>query len=248
MYEAELPTSVSAQATLRDESKPHGLALRVVDLRKSFTSPSGTRIDVLRGINLESEVGECVAITGASGSGKSTLLHLLGGLDAPDHGSISLGDQDVTALKGRDLTTFHREQIGFIFQFHYLLPDLSAVENVAMPLLIKRRPRKVAFREARKLLTEFGMEEKFDDPVTHLSGGEQQRIAVARAIIGGPRLLLADEPTGNLDASNSEDIARMLTTYAREKSAIAVVATHSGQLARLCNRVLVLRDGRIYPS
>src|SRR5689334_14950134 len=141
--------------------------LEVVDLRKSFAAANGERIEVLRGISFAMKAGECVAIAGASGSGKSTLLHLLGGLDAPDHGS---------------LTAFRREQIGFVFQFHYLLPDLSALENVALPLLIRRR-NGVAYQQATDLLNQAGLGERLDHPVSHLSGGEQQRVAVARALI-----------------------------------------------------------------
>src|ERR1044071_1209072 len=163
--------------------------LEVVDLRKSFAAPNGERIEVLRGISFELKAGECVAITGASGSGKSTLLHLLGGLEEADHGS---------------LTPFRREQIGFVFQFHYLLPDLSALENVALPLLIRRSRNGSAFQRATDLLEQTGLSGRLDHPVSHLSGGEQQRVAVARALITDPQLVLADEPTGNLDASVGE--------------------------------------------
>lgn len=203
--------------------------LEVVDLRKSFAAPNGQRIEVLRGISFEVRAGQCVAITGASGSGKSTLLHLLGGLDAPDHGS---------------LTAFGREQIGFVFQFHYLLPDLSALENVALPLLIRRR-NGVAYKRATDLLNEAGLGDRLDHPVSHLSGGEQQRVAVARALITEPQLVLADEPTGNLDASVGEEIGRSLATYAKAHAAIVVIATHSPSLAQLCDSALVLHGGRL---
>ena len=203
--------------------------LEVVDLRKSFAAPNGARIEVLRGISFEMKAGECVAIRGASGSGKSTLLHLLGGLDAPDHGS---------------LTAFRREQIGFVFQFHYLLPDLSALENVALPLLIRRR-NGVAYQQATGLLNQAGLGDRLDHPVSHLSGGEQQRVAVARALITEPQLVLADEPSGNLDASVGEEIGRTLATYAKTHSAIVIIATHSPNLAQLCDSALVLAGGRL---
>jgi lipoprotein-releasing system ATP-binding protein len=203
--------------------------LEVVDLRKSFASPNGERIEVLRGISFEVRAGECVAIRGASGSGKSTLLHLLGGLDAPDHGS---------------LTAFRREQIGFVFQFHYLLPDLSALENVALPLLIRRR-NGVAYQRATGLLTEAGLGDRLDHPVSHLSGGEQQRVAVARALITEPQLVLADEPTGNLDASVGEEIGRTLVSYAKAHAAIVIIATHSPSLAQLCDSARVLQGGHL---
>lgn len=202
--------------------------LEVVDLRKSFNAPSGERIEVLRGVTFKVNPGECLAITGASGSGKSTLLHLIGGLEEPDHGS---------------LTAFRREQIGFVFQFHYLLPDLTARENVALPLLIKRS--KDAFPQATRLLEKHGLEDRLDHAVSHLSGGEQQRVAVARALITEPELILADEPTGNLDLSISEQIGRSLIGYVREHSRMALIATHSPSLAQLCDYSLVLEQGRL---
>jgi ABC-type lipoprotein export system ATPase subunit len=202
--------------------------LEVVDLRKSFAAPNGERIEVLLGISFEIKAGECVAITGASGSGKSTLLHLLGGLEEPDHGS---------------LTAFRREQIGFVFQFHYLLPDLSALENVALPLLIRRSRN--AFQRATGLLDQTGLAGRLDHPVSHLSGGEQQRVAVARALITEPRLVLADEPTGNLDALVGEEIGRTLVNYSRTHAAIVILATHSPSLAQLCDYSLVIEDGRL---
>ena len=202
--------------------------LAVVDLRKSFAAPNGERIEVLRGLSFTTNGGECVAITGPSGSGKSTLLHLVGGLDAPDHGS---------------LTAFRRESIGFVFQFHYLLPDLSAVENVALPLLIRRRGD--AFARARTLLQGAGLQDRLDHPVSHLSGGEQQRVAVARALITEPRLVLADEPTGNLDPAVGEEIGRTLVNYSRTHTAIVIIATHSPSLAQLCDYSMVLEDGRL---
>ena len=208
--------------------------MNVVDLRKSFLAPNGERIEVLRGVDFAASPGESVAITGPSGSGKSTLLHLLGGLETPDHGTIALDGADD-----------QRQQIGFVFQFHYLLPDLSAIENVALPLLIARWNRKGAFERALELLRETGLDDRADHPISHLSGGEQQRVAVARALITQPKLLLADEPTGNLDATVGEQIGRSIVDYAREHSAITIIATHSTSLARLCDRSLVLEGGKV---
>ena len=205
--------------------------ISVVDLRKSFVAPNGERIEVLRGVTFAANAGESIAITGASGSGKSTLLHLLGGLETPDHGSITLDGQ--------------RNGIGFVFQFHYLLPDLSAVENVVLPLLIARWKKRRAIERAMELLRETGLGERAEHPIAHLSGGEQQRVAVARALITEPKLLLADEPTGNLDEAISEQIGRTLVDYAHEHSAITIVATHSASLAGMCERTLVLESGRI---
>jgi lipoprotein-releasing system ATP-binding protein len=205
--------------------------ISVVDLRKSFIAPTGRRIDVLRGVSFTAANGESIAITGASGSGKSTLLHLLGGLEAPDHGSINLDG--------------HRSGIGFVFQFHYLLPDLSALENVALPLLIARWKRNRAFDRAAALLDETGLADRATHPVSHLSGGEQQRVAVARALITEPKLLLADEPTGNLDASIGDQIGHTLVEYARKHSAITIIATHSASLSQLCDRTLMLTNGKV---
>jgi ABC-type lipoprotein export system ATPase subunit len=202
--------------------------ISVVDLRKSFVAPDGERIEVLRGVTFEAQPGQSIAITGASGSGKSTLLHLLGGLETPDHGTIT-----------------HRGEIGFVFQFHYLLPDLSAVENVALPLLIGRWKKQRAFERAMALLGETGLSDRADHPISHLSGGEQQRVAVARALVTEPKLLLADEPTGNLDEKISEQIGQTLVDYARKHSAITMIATHSASLAKMCSRVLVIDGGKI---
>jgi lipoprotein-releasing system ATP-binding protein len=205
--------------------------ISVVDLRKSFLAPNGERLEVLRGVTFGANVGESIAITGASGSGKSTLLHLLGGLESPDHGQITLDGQ--------------RKEIGFVFQFHYLLPDLSAVENVALPLLIARWKKKRAFERATKMLDETGLRERAEHPISHLSGGEQQRVAVARALVTEPTLLLADEPTGNLDEAISEKIGATLVDYARKHSAITIIATHSVSLARMCDRLMRLEGGRV---
>jgi lipoprotein-releasing system ATP-binding protein len=202
--------------------------ISVVDLRKSFVAPNGERIEVLRGVTFTANAGESIAIRGRSGSGKSTLLHLLGGLETPDHGNIA-----------------HPKEIGFVFQFHYLLPDLSAVENVALPLLIARWKKRRAFERATELLRKTGLGDRAEHPIAHLSGGEQQRVAVARALITEPKLLLADEPTGNLDEGISEQIGRTLVDYAQEHSAITIIATHSATLAGMCDRLLVLEAGRV---
>lgn len=219
--------------------------LRVLDLRKAFLSPAGNRIEVLRGLSLSVDPGESVAIMGASGSGKSTLLQLLGGLDEPDHGSITLESQEIGNLGSVASARLRQSHIGFVFQFHYLLNDLSAAENVAMPLLMRRQNSRKAFEQSNALLAELKLNDRVDHPVTHLSGGEQQRVAVARALISQPRLILADEPTGNLDASISEEIARTLTKYASTHSRMTVIATHNADVARMCDRVLHLVDGRL---
>ncbi len=208
--------------------------ISVVDLRKSFVAPNGERIEVLRGVTFSANPGESIAITGASGSGKSTLLHLLGGLETPDHGIVTLAESNG-----------HRQEIGFVFQFHYLLPDLTALENVALPLLIARWESDRAYERALNFLNETGLGDRAQHPITHLSGGEQQRVAVARALVTGPKLLLADEPTGNLDSAISDQIGQTLVDYARKNSAISIIATHNASLAQLCDRSLILEAGRL---
>jgi lipoprotein-releasing system ATP-binding protein len=219
--------------------------LEVVDLRKSFQAPNGDQIEVLRGVTFAAKHGEAIAITGPSGSGKSTLLHLLGGLETADHGTISFDGIELTNLNQRKLSTLRRTQIGFVFQFHYLLPDLTAIENVALPLLIAREKRQYAYSRAASLLEDAHLTGREDHLISHLSGGEQQRVALARALVTHPRLLLADEPTGNVDAAIGEELGKALVAYVRNNGAVAVMATHSAALASLCDRSFVLDGGRL---
>ena len=221
------------------------VGLRVSDLRKSFSSPSGQKLDVLRGVSFSVKPGESVAIVGASGAGKSTLLNLLGGLEAPDHGSIALGQFAIHGAGSSDLATFRRDQVGFVFQFHYLLADLSAIENVALPLLIARLSRPAAMTQALAALAEMGLKSRKDHPVSHLSGGEQQRVATCRALIKQPALVLADEPTGNLDAPAAQELGELLISYAQRHRTIVVIATHNEKLAQLCNQTLRIDEGRL---
>jgi lipoprotein-releasing system ATP-binding protein len=220
--------------------------LEVSDLRKSFTSPIGERIEVLRGASFSATAGEAVAIIGSSGAGKSTLLHLLGGLEAADHGTILAGQFAVDRASPSALAHFRNQRVGFVFQFHHLLPDLTAAENVSMPLLIKRTRRREALRRVVQMLAEAGLDGRVSASlVGHLSGGEQQRVAVCRALVTRPALVLADEPTGNLDTAIGDEIARSLVSYARETGAIVIIATHNLRLAQICDRTLVLQDGRL---
>ena len=228
-----------------ENQEPSKGALTVRDLRKAFTSPAGEKIEVLRGIQLTIAPGEVIAVTGASGSGKSTLLHLLGGLEEADHGTIALNEFDISSARASDLTRFRRGNIGFVFQFHHLLPDLTVIENVTMPLLISRTPAREARTRANEMLKHVGLGSKCDYPVSHLSGGEQQRTAVARALIGDPRLILADEPTGNLDITAGDEVASLFLNHARTRRAMVVVATHNPGIARSCDRILSIHDGRI---
>jgi lipoprotein-releasing system ATP-binding protein len=220
--------------------------LTVTDLRKSFTSSTGERVEVLRGISLAASAGEAVAIIGSSGAGKSTLLHLLGGLEAANHGTIVAGEFAIDHASPYQMARFRNQRIGFVFQFHHLLPDLTAAENVSLPLLIKRTRPREAMHRAIEMLAEVGLDRRVSASlVGHLSGGEQQRVALCRALITRPALVLADEPTGNLDTASGHEIARSLVSYARETPAIVVIATHNPNLAQICDRTLVLREGRL---
>jgi lipoprotein-releasing system ATP-binding protein len=222
--------------------KPETL-LEVRELRKAYASPSGAALEVLRGVSFTLKAGEMLAVTGASGAGKSTLLHVLGGLDAADGGSVRLGEIELTRAAGAELARVRGAQVGFVFQFHHLLPDLSALENVALPLLVARRKPREARAAAHALLAAVGLNERASHRPGELSGGEQQRTAIARALVHAPRLLLCDEPTGNLDARTGESVAALLATLARTRGAGVIVATHNEQLARTCDRTLLLEDG-----
>lgn len=186
-----------------------------------------------------------VAITGVSGAGKSTLLHVVGGLEPADSGMVGLGALEITSASSAIIAKYHKQNVGFIFQFHHLLSDLTAAENVALPLLINRKNRRAAMRLAGTALDELSLATHASYPVSHLSGGEQQRVAVARALITKPRLVLADEPTGNLDATIGDEIGAMLTAYCRTRPAAIVIATHNELLAHACDRILHLHEGML---
>ena len=244
--------SASEKSAIQSSQKVIGhstldIGLHVTDLRKSFESPNGDRIEVLRSISFSVLPGESLAIVGPSGTGKSTLLNLLGGLDNPDHGSISVGPFDITAASSASLTRFRNQQLGFIFQFHHLMLDLTAAENVSLPLMIRRTSRTEALSRAREMLESSGLSDRSEHLVSHLSGGEQQRVAVCRALVSSPSLVLADEPTGNLDAANGDVVALSLIEYARKNGRVVVIATHNQKLAELCDRTFQLQDGRLSP-
>jgi lipoprotein-releasing system ATP-binding protein len=216
-----------------------------LDLYKSFLTPAGERLEVLRGVSFKVGAGEMLALMGASGAGKSTLLHLLGGLEAADRGRIKLCEVEITSASRASLLRLRNERIGFVFQFHHLLPDLDATENVALPLLINRMQRQESNARAVSMLLSVGLGERLDYKVGLLSGGEQQRVALARALIREPRLVLADEPTGNLDAATGEEITARLSSFCKERRAAVIIATHNERVAGICDRTLVLRDGKI---
>lgn len=199
----------------------------------------------MRGLSFSAKAGEMLAIMGASGAGKSTLLHVVGGLEEADKGRIQLSEFEVTQARGRELAEYRNATVGFVFQFHHLLPDLTAAENVALPLLISRAAWRESLAQAIEALESMKLGERTRHLVGHLSGGEQQRVALARALVKRPRLVLADEPTGNLDAETGDEIAALLKSYCHSARAILLVATHNARLAEMCDRTLILEDGRI---
>ena len=206
------------------------------------------RLHVLRDLDLSVERGEMVAIVGASGVGKSTLLHLLGGLDRLDSGAINVGETDLTALSEDALTAFRNRHVGFVFQFHHLLGEFTALENAAMPLRIARRGEADAKARATVVLERLSLGDRLAHRPGMLSGGEQQRVAVARALVTEPSVLLADEPTGDLDERTADALHVLLREMHRERQLSSVIATHNMQLARSCDRVLRLEGGRLVPA
>jgi lipoprotein-releasing system ATP-binding protein len=211
---------------------------------KGYRSPAGY-LSVLRDLDLEVTAGEMVAIIGASGVGKSTLLHVLGTLDRPEAGEVAVEGRDVFGLPETPLREFRNRTIGFVFQFHHLLPEFTALENVMMPLLIGRRPEAEARQAARRVLQEVGLTDREEHRPSALSGGEQQRVAVARALVRSPRLLLADEPSGNLDKETGDRLHDLLRRLNRERGATVIVVTHNERLSQACDRSLRLEGGRL---
>jgi lipoprotein-releasing system ATP-binding protein len=216
-------------------------------LMKAYSTAAG-HVPVLQGVDLDVAAGERVAIIGASGVGKSTLLHVLGTLDRADAGALSIAGEDVLALAEERRAEFRSRTLGFVFQLHHLLPEFTALENVAMPLLIARRPLPEAERRARQLLEEVGLASRTLHRPGTLSGGEQQRVAVARALATEPDVVLADEPSGNLDPANADLLHRLLADVVRNGRRALVVVTHNRSLAGLADRILALHDGRLTPS
>ncbi len=223
---------------------PASLLARAV--RKSYRTAAG-EVPVLVDLDLELPAGQMLAVVGASGVGKSTLLHVLGTLDRPDGGRVEVDGQDVYGLNEAGLRQFRNRTLGFVFQFHQLLPEFSALENVMMPLLIARRPAAAARRRAEALLGELGLAERAQHRPGALSGGEQQRVAVARALAREPRLLLLDEPSGNLDRDTGDRLHDLLQRLNRERGLTLLVVTHNERLAGRCDRVLRLEAGRLQP-
>src|SRR5438128_7297087 len=219
--------------------------LQASGIVKSY-AVSGRPLVVLRDLSLEVTAGEVVAIVGASGVGKSTLLHVLGGLDRADSGGVVVGDTELTRLSDDDIVAFRNTHVGFVFQFHHLLPEFSALENAEMPMRIARIPLDAARPRAEELLRRVGLGERLSHRPGMLSGGEQQRVAVARALVMRPAVLLADEPTGDLDEQTADALHGLLREMHRAYGLTSVIATHNPRLARSCDRILRLEGGRLH--
>lgn len=220
------------------------VAIRTEGLTKTYQSGAND-LTVFDNLNFSVAQGERVALTGASGAGKSSLLHCLGGLDRPSKGKIFCGDRDLQALSEKELAEFRNREVGFVWQIHYLLPEFSAEENVMMPLLIRGVPPAEASREALERLDEVGLRARAHHRAGELSGGEQQRVVLARALVGRPKYLLADEPTGNLDERTGEKIGALLRDLHRTHGLTSVYVTHNPNFARSCDRVLCLQNGEL---
>jgi len=214
--------------------------IQVNDIHKSFGN-----IEVLKGINLNIERGELVSIVGASGAGKTTLLQIIGTLSNFDKGEIIINNININNLKDRQLSKFRNQNIGFVFQFHHLLPEFSALENVSLPLLIQKKPKAIAEEKAKEILSFLNLDHRLTHKPHQLSGGEQQRTAIARALVTSPSVILADEPTGNLDSQNTRDIISLLKELQKKMNQTIIIVTHNLELANATDHIFSIRDGKI---
>ena len=232
-------TTRPAQST-----EPRPPIVRIEDLEKTYTTARGA-LTLFRGLNLEVQPGEMVAIVGQSGAGKSTLLHILGALDAPTVGTVNCASINVGQLSAREAAAFRNREIGYVWQFHYLLPEFTALENVALPLLAGGMKKSEATAKAAHWLREVGLEERANHRPGELSGGEQQRVALARALVNTPRLLLADEPTGDLDGVTATRVFELIERLHATHGLTSILVTHNLDLAARCSRILKLESGRL---
>jgi lipoprotein-releasing system ATP-binding protein len=219
--------------------------IAVRTLTKNFTTDRGL-VEVLKDVDLDIQAGERIAVVGASGAGKTTFMHLLGGLDRPSSGSVAFAGKDIFRYSAQELDAFRNRSIGFVFQFHQLLPEFTALENVMMPALIARLPMNEAKENALDILTAVGLDHRLDHKPGQLSGGEQQRVAFARSLVMSPKLLLADEPTGNLDSVTSDEILALLDRLHAERDLTIVVVTHSEKVAERMDRTVKMTDGCLH--
>jgi lipoprotein-releasing system ATP-binding protein len=219
--------------------------VEVEDLHKSYVV-GNRELSVLRGLDLSVERGEMLAVVGASGVGKSTLLHVLGGLDTSDAGRVKIGDVELRGLRDDEIVSFRNKHVGFVFQFHHLLPEFNALENAEMPMRIAAAPAAERRERASTLLARVGLGDRLEHRPGMLSGGEQQRVALARALVMHPLLLLADEPTGNLDEHTAETLHELLREMHREQGLTSIIATHNPRLSAACDRVLRLEEGKLH--
>ncbi len=215
--------------------------IQAVNVSKSYGD-----IPVLKGVSIKIDKGEVVSIVGASGAGKSTLLHIIGLLDRPDGGEVIIEDKNLANMSDKELSAFRNKHIGFVFQFHHLLPEFTALENVCIPGWIGKRNDKIVKQEAKELLDYLGLTERMEHKPSQLSGGEQQRVAVARALINHPQVVLADEPSGNLDSDNARELHELFFRLRKEFYQTFVIVTHNEELAKLADREITIRDGRLY--
>lgn len=222
-------------------------AICVENLVKTYDDGAGIRTPVLKGVSFSVATGEIVAVIGASGSGKSTLLHALGGLDSVDSGTITIAGKTLSKLTEAERDILRNHHLGFVYQFHHLLPEFTALENVAMPLFIRRLPKSIAVTCAERALTDIGLKDRMHFLPSQLSGGERQRVAIARAVVGEPDCILADEPTGNLDEDTAAGVFEGFLRLASERSTAIVIVTHDKTIAKRCDRIIRLENGRIVP-
>lgn len=214
--------------------------IKAQNIQKSYNN-----LSVLKGVDLDIQKGEIVSIVGKSGAGKSTLLHILGTLDRPDAGELSINGTSINSLNEKELANFRNHQIGFVFQFHHLLPEFTALENVCIPAYIQKKSEKESLERAKYLLNELGLEHRLEHKPTQLSGGEQQRVAVARALMNNPAVILADEPSGNLDTETSQELHELFFHLRDKIQQTFVIVTHNTELAKMSDRTLVMKDGLI---
>tara|TARA_B100000809_G_scaffold244431_1_gene270337 strand:- start:5916 stop:6569 length:654 start_codon:yes stop_codon:yes gene_type:complete len=214
--------------------------IKAKNIKKSYGE-----LEVLKGVDLQIKKGEVISIVGASGAGKSTLLQIIGTLDLPDTGSVSIQDVNTSILNDKDLSLFRNKHIGFVFQFHHLLPEFTALENICIPAFIHKTPKAEAEKKAIELLTKLGVADRASHKPSELSGGEQQRVAVCRALINKPAVILADEPSGNLDSASAKELHQLFFTLRDELNQTFVIVTHNEELANMADRKLTMKDGKI---